>query len=355
MNKAIYAASFDPLTKGHEWVLKQSCLLFKEVLVVIAHNPQKQSFFNLQQKLSMFKKLEKDLPIKVHILEKEYLADFAKRHKVNYLIRGLRNGLDLEYEKNIETINKKINPKLQTIYMSAPTELSHVSSSLVKSLVGLPGWMKTIQDLVSPEVLSLFLYQINHKELFTFWTKAHGNKNLNWFEKLLGLHSQPHRFYHNTDHLIQCLSNMESLTKDKDELKILTYITFFHDAIYNPQSKTNEEDSALLWREFVKEGKISEYINEVVFESILNTKNHNLKSKYPITEKFLDLDLSILGASETLFLAYEDGIRLEYGFVPEEIFSAERHKIMSAFKDPFKTPIAKTLWQKALEINLKKY
>ena len=353
MKRAIYAGSFDPLTKGHEWVIKESCKIFDEVIVVIASNRQKSNFLTLPEKQASLEALSKSLPIKVYILDNEYLAAFAKREGVNHLVRGIRNSLDMEYEKTIERVNLQINPNLQTVYLMPPASLGEISSSLVKSLMGFPGWMKTISTMVNETVLSLLLTNIHKKDLQVQWNKVSNNQK--WFNKILSLYSEPHRYYHNTTHLQNLFKNLELIIKDSTDESILIYSIFFHDLIYNPQSKTNEENSAALWVEFAKEEFLSQYLTDVVYETILATKFHNNQTKYPISDKFLDLDLAILGSSPAEFIAYEDAIRLEYRFVPDAHYETERTKIMKSFKDPFKTQEAKKLWNAQLILNLKKY
>lgn len=356
MKKAIYAGSFDPLTIGHQWIISEASKIFDEVLVVIAHNPQKQGFFSLKQKQAVVTNFSITLPnVKVCLTSEEFIANFAKKHKVNWIVRGFRNQQDLDYESSIEKINKQINPDLQTIYFKSPDTLSSVSSSLVKSLVGFIGWQKEVEKLVNPEVVSQFLFNMNYEFLKKYWKSP----NMDWFDTILKKHSESHRFYHNTQHLKNLINNLENYKKvnplDDYSIDVLLYSIFFHDSIYDTKRNDNEEESEVLWKQFAKENNISSQMQDMVSATILATKNHTLPTTYLISDIFLDLDLSILGESESRFEEYEDSIRQEYGWVPEAIFLENRLKIMKSFSNPYRTSWAKKSFSKNLFINLTKY
>lgn len=360
LKKVLYAGSFDPLTKGHLWMIEQGAKMFDEVVVVIAVNPQKQGYFSVAERQDQISESTKHLAnVQVIINTSQYVASLAPQIQAQYLLRGIRNNTDFEYERTIERVNQKINPALQTVYLTPPVELAEISSSLVKSLVGFTGWQKLVTPMVPAVVMQGFLKKINYKSLRESWVKVAGDSSVaeKWWQKIINYYSEPHRYYHNSSHIAALLSLIPQVSPNlaEDDETILIYASFFHDLIYNPQSKNNELESSILWEEFSQEMSMENKIFQVVKDTILATAQHFQKPTHNISELFLDLDLSILGTTAEKFQEYEDNIRLEYGFVPENIYQVERIKIMKTLLNPYKTTIAQKLWGQAAENNLRKY
>ncbi len=135
MNKtAIYPGSFDPFTNGHLDIIKKASALFDEVYVVIGVNSQKQRSFPAQGIKRAIEDTLSQMGItncKVWIHE-GLVAEFARTRGIPYMIRGLRNNMDYNYEENIAEVNKLINPEMEYIYFRA--ENVALSSSMVKEL-----------------------------------------------------------------------------------------------------------------------------------------------------------------------------------------------------------------------------
>ena len=132
--RAIYPGSFDPFTNGHLDIVKKSAALFDEVFVVIGVNAQKKRTFNSEKMKSAIEAALQELKItnvKVIIYE-GLVAEFAKSNQIKYMIRGLRNNMDYNYEENIAEVNKLINPDMEYVYFRAVNVA--VSSSMVKEL-----------------------------------------------------------------------------------------------------------------------------------------------------------------------------------------------------------------------------
>lgn len=134
--RAIYPGSFDPFTNGHLDIVKKSAALFEEVLVVIGVNAQKKRAFSGEKMKTAIELALKEQNItNVQVIVYEGLvAEFAKEHKIKYMIRGLRNNMDYNYEENIAEVNKLINPDMEYVYFRA--ENVALSSSMVKELHG---------------------------------------------------------------------------------------------------------------------------------------------------------------------------------------------------------------------------
>ena len=135
-NKAIYPGSFDPFTNGHLDIVKKAAALFDEVYVVIGINAKKHRAFECQNMKAAIEATVAELELtNVYVSVYEGLvAAYAKENGIHYMIRGLRNNMDYNYEENIAEVNKLINPDLEYVYFRA--ENVAVSSSMVKELHG---------------------------------------------------------------------------------------------------------------------------------------------------------------------------------------------------------------------------
>jgi pantetheine-phosphate adenylyltransferase len=156
--RCLYVASFDPITKGHEWVIANAP---GNLTIAVASNPRKKHHFTLQQRFDLVTRSvmnlagEKSDGVEVVMLDDElYVADYAKEKKIKYLIRGVRCVADYEYEKAYADVNRTIEASLIHLLMVPPPELGSVSSSVVHDLVGPKGWEAVISKYVSPHVVS---------------------------------------------------------------------------------------------------------------------------------------------------------------------------------------------------------
>ena len=134
MRKAIYPGSFDPFTNGHLDIVKKAADLFDEVHVVIGVNAQKRRTFEAEAMKNAIEQVMEAMQIqnvRVEVYE-GLVAEFARQREIRYMIRGLRNNMDYNYEENIAEVNKLINPAMEYVYFRA--ENVAVSSSMVKEL-----------------------------------------------------------------------------------------------------------------------------------------------------------------------------------------------------------------------------
>lgn len=132
--KAIYPGSFDPFTSGHLDIVKKAAALFDEVYIVIGVNTNKRRSFSAEKMRVAMEKTIASLEISnaVVTVHEGLVAEYAKTHGIQYMIRGLRNNMDYNYEENIAEVNKLINPDMEYVYFRA--ENVAVSSSMVKEL-----------------------------------------------------------------------------------------------------------------------------------------------------------------------------------------------------------------------------
>jgi len=163
MKKAIYAGSFDPITKGHLWMIEQAVDLFQELIVAIGVNPSKKCTFSLEERLAVIdESIWSTLPacaedIRVDSFENEFLVNYARSVDAEYILRGIRSVGDYEFERGIRHINGDLQPGVTTIFLMPPREISEVSSSLVKDLMGPNGWEEIVKEYVPKPVYDLML------------------------------------------------------------------------------------------------------------------------------------------------------------------------------------------------------
>ena len=135
IRKAIYPGSFDPFTNGHLDIVKKAAVLFDEVYILIGINSSKKRNFSYEDMKTAIEQTLESLDLKncFVCVHDGLVAEFARKNQIHYMIRGLRNNMDYNYEENIAEVNKLINPDMEYIYFRA--EHVGVSSSMVKELM----------------------------------------------------------------------------------------------------------------------------------------------------------------------------------------------------------------------------
>lgn len=132
---AVFPGTFDPITVGHEDIINRSSPLFDEIIVAIGINTKKTTLFPLETRIEWIQKTFENNP-KITIQSYEGLTvDFCKKHNAKFLIRGLRNGSDFDYESHIAQLNKALWNDIETIFITSSPELSYISSTLVRDLI----------------------------------------------------------------------------------------------------------------------------------------------------------------------------------------------------------------------------
>jgi pantetheine-phosphate adenylyltransferase len=134
-NIAIFPGSFDPITRGHEDVVRRALPLFDEIIVAVGENSAKNYFFSLEKRLSFIKNTFKDVS-KVKVETYNGLTiDYCKKMNASYILRGLRNPADFEFEKAIAQMNKAMAPQVDTVFIITAPELSAISSTIVRDIL----------------------------------------------------------------------------------------------------------------------------------------------------------------------------------------------------------------------------
>lgn len=137
---ALFPGSFDPFTNGHLNTVERASELFDEVIIGVLTNTTKQGLFTAEEKVRLIKESTKELP-KVSVINQKagLTVDIASELGAKFLIRGIRNMTDYEYEKNIASMNKKLNSNIETIFLLADDEYSNISSSIIKEIAKFDG------------------------------------------------------------------------------------------------------------------------------------------------------------------------------------------------------------------------
>lgn len=171
--RAVYAGSFDPVTNGHLWIIEQASKLFNELFVIVGNNIHKNYLFSIEQRIQLLHlaidnfqpSYAKDVNMQNGnydiIYENSTTADkfiksnqivigqlknngliinYAKEIGADYVVRGIRNTNDYEYERSMRYVNADLNESVNTIFLMPPKIFSDVSSSVIKSLIGFDGW-----------------------------------------------------------------------------------------------------------------------------------------------------------------------------------------------------------------------
>jgi pantetheine-phosphate adenylyltransferase len=131
---AIFPGSFDPFTKGHFDVVERASRLFDEVIIAIGNNPAKQRYFPIEYMIPKIEEAFKNIP---HVKVQTYqglTATYAKSIGAHYLVRGLRNTTDFEYENTIAQVNTYQWNELETVFLITDPKLAYISSSIVREL-----------------------------------------------------------------------------------------------------------------------------------------------------------------------------------------------------------------------------
>lgn len=133
----IYPGTFDPVTYGHIDLIKRAQEIFSEVIVAVAHNPQKKPIFSVKERVAMLKKATAGLDGVVVDDFSGLVVDYARRKKVKVLIRGLRMFSDFEYEFQMVLTNRKFSPDIETIFLMPHETYGYLSSKLLKETASL--------------------------------------------------------------------------------------------------------------------------------------------------------------------------------------------------------------------------
>lgn len=157
MKIGIYPGSFDPVTYGHLDIILRSSKMFDKLIIAVLRNSAKKPLFTTEERVQLLERVTKDLPNIDNIEIESFdglLVDFAKEKNANTIVRGLRAVTDFEYELQIAQTNHKINPNVDTVFLTTSVECSYLSSSVVKEIARYQG---DISQFVPKEIIEIVL------------------------------------------------------------------------------------------------------------------------------------------------------------------------------------------------------
>lgn len=338
MKKLGFAGAFDPLTNGHLWVIKEAAAISNQVFVYIAQNVNKSGLFNSLEKKKIIEQVlidnNLDKKVLVQIVVGEYVAKYAKDNGVEYLLRGIRNTMDFDYENLLQQTNTDVLEGAKTLFLMPPRDLGAVSSSYVKNLVGPVGWHWQIHKFLPVAAYNALII----KHLTNYFNEIMDITNEGLILDIINKYSTKDRQYHNLDHLCHVISELQRIDIAQNDRKILSLALFYHDIIYK-SNDANDSDETLSAR------YAGEKLKNIVIESDLKRikaliEATNYQSEVTAIDSLKNtmnsIDLSILGQSDEIYLNYVNNIKIEYSDVPDEIFIAKRKKILIKLLDKAK-------------------
>lgn len=132
---AVFPGSFDPITIGHESIVKRSLKVFDEVIIAISTNIDKHCFFPLEKRIEWLEKVFQSYP-QIKVMRNAGLTiDFCKQHGAEFILRGLRTSADFEFERKIGQVNKQMYGKIETVFLLSEPQHTSISSSVVREVI----------------------------------------------------------------------------------------------------------------------------------------------------------------------------------------------------------------------------
>lgn len=132
---AVFPGSFDPITRGHESIVKRAIPLFDKIIIAVGENSEKKPFFKVEERIGFLNKVFDGFPNIEVITYKGLTIDFCQKKGAQYILRGLRTSADFEFERSIGQINRKLMPGLEIVFLLADPELSSVNSSIIRDIL----------------------------------------------------------------------------------------------------------------------------------------------------------------------------------------------------------------------------
>ena len=153
----LYPGSFDPVTLGHQDIIRRAAKLYDRVIVGVLHNPDKQGHFTVEKRMEMLRAVCGDIPNVEVISYGGLLADLTREMKIPVVIRGVRGMADLENETVMARINRQLNPDLETLFLPASSGKEEISASMVRQLAAFGADLSAyVPHEVLPDILAAF-------------------------------------------------------------------------------------------------------------------------------------------------------------------------------------------------------
>jgi pantetheine-phosphate adenylyltransferase len=371
MKKIAFSGTLDPITNGHMWVIEEARSLADEVTVFLSENPAKRPQFPAEKRKQIIELSAAERGwenVRVVIVKGDYTARAAKRHGIDYLIRGIRNNADFDYENLIQQTNVDVLHGAKTIFVMPPRDLGSVSSSFVGGLQGPVGWNWNVRKFMPGPAHRAWIMDWLRKEWELLWGYAGATRDAVeradlWFERLTGSagYGGPQRHYHNLDHLVHGLTEIRvwglNTNALPEAIATLKKAFWFHDVVHGGNGggndnrdgnsdgdadagqgrnhrrdhdavayQSDEEQSAALWLE----SQLDLAAAEDVAMLIRATDHLQVNAiEHPLKAAMISIDLAILGQDEDVYDAYAEAIRNEYRQVQDQVYRSKRIEVLS--------------------------
>jgi pantetheine-phosphate adenylyltransferase len=146
---AMYPGTFDPITNGHHDLVRRAASIFDRVFVAIAANPNKAAMFSLEARVDLARRVLHDIPNVEVVGYSQLTVEFARKHSVTVVIRGLRAVSDFEFEFQLANMNRHLAREIETVFLTPQEQFTFISSTLVREIAVLGG---DVAEFVSPIV-----------------------------------------------------------------------------------------------------------------------------------------------------------------------------------------------------------
>lgn len=362
MKRIGFSGTLDPITNGHMWVIGEARALADEVVVLISENPAKAPQFPADARKRI---VEESLAavgwdnVSVIVVRGDYTARAAKRLGIDYLIRGIRNTSDFDYENLIQQVNVDVLGGAKTIFVMPPRDLGSVSSSFVRGLQGPVGWHWSTSQFMPAPAYQAWILDWLRREWDALWDRQRGPQTDRYFDVLTGPqgYGAPGRAYHNLDHLVHGLTeirvwavNTAAPDADRDLLKKAFW---FHDAVQGqPGAGVNEEQSAQMWIASQLGGDGTDDVAALIRAT---AHGQMAAGAHRLADVMVGADLAILGQPREVYQHYAHNVRLEYDHVPQPAYRAGRDHVLRHFlalAHIFRAPYFADLYEQEARANL---
>ena len=339
MNKIGFSGTLDPITNGHMWVIGEARAMARQVVVFLSENTLKKPQFSAEERKQIIELSTRERGwdnVQVQIVRGSYTAHAAKKAGCDYLIRGIRNTADFDYENLIQQTNVDVLHGAKSIFVMPPRDLGSVSSSFVRALQGPVGWHWHVRQFVPGPAYDAWVRQWLYQEWQQLWGDTPANEATQarrdaGFAELTGAkhYGGAGRHYHNLDHLVHGLSELRVWasyhTVDAAAVQQLKKAFWFHDCVYGAAkgALSDEEQSAQFWLAAQLENDPASLL---AVADLIRATDHFQEAavSHPLKDVMLGADLAILGQDEAVYDAYAKAIRAEYAHVADSDYAMHR-------------------------------
>ena len=132
--RAMFPGSFDPITRGHENIIRRALPLFDEIVIAVGLNIEKSGYFTVEDRVKWIEHVFKDEPKIIVLSYSGLTVDFCREISAGFILRGLRTSADFEFERTIGQVNKKLNPDVDTVFLLSTPDFTSINSSIVRDV-----------------------------------------------------------------------------------------------------------------------------------------------------------------------------------------------------------------------------